>query len=176
MAVYSRPFVSGIAAGESGRPDVQQHRRRSDGNQQGGARRQAPVAPVARKIAVLLGRYRTSSATRSMRTSCRIGGSPITSISLATMDPAELRGSRAPQSPPNASAIEGNNRLKRVLFLSAFAAIRFDPASRAYFDRKRAKGKRHNQALIALAHRRLAVLFAMIRDGSLDNAPLVNAA
>ena len=65
----------------------------------------------------------------------------------------------------------GNKRLKRALFLSAFASIRFDPTSRAYYDRKRAQGKRHNQALIALAHRRLTVLCAMIRDGSLYDLP-----
>lgn len=65
----------------------------------------------------------------------------------------------------------GNKRLKRALFLSAFASIRFDPTSRDYYDRKRAQGKRHNQALIALAHRRLTVLFAMIRDGSLYDVP-----
>ncbi|MGP5123169.1 IS110 family transposase [Glutamicibacter ardleyensis] len=65
----------------------------------------------------------------------------------------------------------GNKRLKRALFLSAFASIRFDPTSREYYDRKRAQGKRHNQALIALAHRRLTVLFAMIRDGSLYDVP-----
>jgi len=70
----------------------------------------------------------------------------------------------------------GNKRLKRALFLSAFASIRFDPTSRAYYDRKRAQGKRHNQALIALAHRRLTVLFAMIRDGSLYDVPVVEAA
>ena len=52
----------------------------------------------------------------------------------------------------------GNKRLKRALFLSAFAAIRTDPVSRAYYDRKRNQGKRHNQAIIALAHRRLTVL------------------
>ena len=65
----------------------------------------------------------------------------------------------------------GNKRLKRALFLSAFASIRYDTTSRAYYDRKRAQGKRHNQALIALAHRRLSVLFAMIRDGSLYDVP-----
>ncbi|WP_190264510.1 IS110 family RNA-guided transposase [Glutamicibacter nicotianae] len=65
----------------------------------------------------------------------------------------------------------GNKCLKRALFLSAFASIRFDPTSRAYYDRKRAQGKRHNQALIALAHRRLTVLFAMIRDASLYDLP-----
>lgn len=65
----------------------------------------------------------------------------------------------------------GNKRLKRALFLSAFASIRFDATCRDYYDRKRAQGKRHNQALIALAHRRLTVLFAMIRDGSLYETP-----
>lgn len=59
----------------------------------------------------------------------------------------------------------GNKVLKRALFLSAFAALR-DPVSRAYYDRKIQQGKRHNQALIALARRRCDVLFAMLRDGA----------
>ncbi|WP_461635047.1 transposase [Glutamicibacter soli] len=61
----------------------------------------------------------------------------------------------------------GNKRLKRALFLSAFASIRNDLTSRDYYDRKRGLGKRHNQTLIALAHLRLTVLFATIRDGTL---------
>lgn len=65
----------------------------------------------------------------------------------------------------------GNKRLKRALFLSAFAVIRTDPVSRAYYDRKRTQGKRHNQAIIALAHRRLTVLYAMLRDGTLYDMP-----
>ncbi len=59
----------------------------------------------------------------------------------------------------------GNKALKRALFLSAFAALR-DPISRAYYTRKMSQGKRHNQALIALARRRCDVLFAMMRDGT----------
>ncbi len=43
--------------------------------------------------------------------------------------------------------------------------------SRAYYDRKRAQGKRHNQAIIALARRRTDVLFAMLRDGTLYQDP-----
>ena len=50
-----------------------------------------------------------------------------------------------------------------ALFLSAFASLS-DPTSRAYYDRKRAAGKRHNAALICLAHRRVDVLWAMLRD------------
>lgn len=61
----------------------------------------------------------------------------------------------------------GNKRLKRAMFLSAFASLRSDPVSRAYYDRKIAQGKRHNQAVIALAHRRILTLHAMIRDGAL---------
>ena len=60
----------------------------------------------------------------------------------------------------------GNKILKRALFLSAFAALR-DPVSRTYYDRKIAQGKRHNQALIALARRRCDVLYAMLRNGTL---------
>lgn len=66
----------------------------------------------------------------------------------------------------------GNKQLKRALFLSAFAALR-DPISRAYYARKISQGKRHNQALIALARRRCDVLFAMLRDGTLYNRPQV---
>jgi transposase len=69
-----------------------------------------------------------------------------------------IRGERPPRG--------GNKQLKRALFLSAFAALT-DPTSRAYYDRKRAAGKRHNAALICLARRRVDVLFAMLRDGTL---------
>jgi transposase len=55
----------------------------------------------------------------------------------------------------------GNKQLKSALFLSAFAALA-DPTSRAYYDRKRAAGKRHNAALICLARRRVDVLHAML--------------
>ena len=61
----------------------------------------------------------------------------------------------------------GNKRLKRAMFLSAFASLRSDPVSQAYYQRKRQQGKRHNQAVLALAHRRILTLHAMIRDGAL---------
>ena len=69
----------------------------------------------------------------------------------------------------------GNKILKRAMFLSAFAALR-DPESRAYYDRKIAQGKRHNQALIALARRRSDVLFAMLRDGTLYQSRITEPA
>ncbi|MFJ5157387.1 IS110 family transposase [Streptomyces sp. NPDC088353] len=59
----------------------------------------------------------------------------------------------------------GNRQLKRAMFLSAFAALH-DPASRSYYDRCRARGKTHTQALLRLARHRISVLFAMLRDGT----------
>jgi len=61
-------------------------------------------------------------------------------------------------------ARSGNKHLKRAFFLSAFAALRADPNSRAYYDRKRAEGKKHNAALICLARRRCDVIHAMLRN------------
>jgi transposase len=54
--------------------------------------------------------------------------------------------------------------LLRVFYLSSMASIRSCPASRTYYDRKRAAGKTHTQALLALSRRRVNVLWAMIRD------------
>jgi transposase len=69
-----------------------------------------------------------------------------------------IRGEHPPRS--------GNKQLKRALFLSAFAALRANPVSRAYYDRKRGEGKRHNAALICLARRRTDVLYAMIKTAT----------
>jgi transposase len=60
----------------------------------------------------------------------------------------------------------GNKTLKRVFYQSAFASLRSSAESRAFYERKRAEGKRHTQALIVLARRRVNVLWAMLRDGT----------
>jgi transposase len=62
------------------------------------------------------------------------------------------------------AARSGNRALKNTLFLSAFASIRSDPLSRAYYDKKRAEGKRHNAAVMCLARRRLKIMYAIMRD------------
>lgn len=54
-----------------------------------------------------------------------------------------------------------NSRLKRVFYQSAFCSLS-EPLSRAFYDKKRAEGKRHHQAIIALARRRIDVLWAML--------------
>jgi len=57
----------------------------------------------------------------------------------------------------------GNKVLKRVFYQSAFCSLT-QPASRAFYARKRKEGKRHHQALLSLARRRVNVLWAMLRD------------
>jgi transposase len=59
----------------------------------------------------------------------------------------------------------GNKTLKRVFYHSAFASLRSAQESSAFYDRKRGEGKGHHQAVIALARRRVNVLWAMLRDG-----------
>ncbi|WP_442819071.1 IS110 family transposase [Streptomyces sp. NBC_01235] len=75
--------------------------------------------------------------------------------------------------PKDSGRISGNmrrprrycRRLLRVFYMSAMVAARSCPVSRAFYERKRAEGKGHKQAIIALARRRLNVLWALIRDG-----------
>lgn len=57
--------------------------------------------------------------------------------------------------------------LLRTCYLAAMVSIRSDPASATYYRRKRDEGKRHTQAVIALARRRSNVLYAMLRDGTI---------
>jgi transposase len=65
----------------------------------------------------------------------------------------------------------GNKVLKRVFYQSAFASLRGSAHSRAFYDRKRREGKKHTQALIALARRRVNVLWAMLRDETTFEVP-----
>lgn len=58
-----------------------------------------------------------------------------------------------------------NRRLQRVFCTSALFSIRHCGDSRRFYDRKLAEGKLHIQAVLALARRRVNVLWALLRDG-----------
>ncbi|MGW7530639.1 IS110 family transposase [Streptomyces sp. NPDC054783] len=66
--------------------------------------------------------------------------------------------------------------LQRVFYTSALISIRSCEDSRRFYERKRAEGKRHTQAVLALARRRVNVLWALIRDGQCYQANLPVAA
>jgi hypothetical protein len=69
-----------------------------------------------------------------------------------------------------------DRRLLRACYLAAHNSLRTNPASRAFYDRKRTEGKRHSQAVLALARRRLNVLWAIIRDETTYAPTLLKAA
>ncbi|MEW2298342.1 IS110 family transposase [Streptomyces sp. NPDC006743] len=57
-----------------------------------------------------------------------------------------------------------HRRLQHVFYTSALVSSWSDPNSKRFYDRKRAEGKSHIQAVLALARRRVNVLWALIRD------------
>src|SRR5215469_1442573 len=65
-----------------------------------------------------------------------------------------------------------NRRLMRTCYLAALSSLKNSPASRTFYERKRAEGKSHKQALIALARRRITTLWAMLRDRTTYREPL----
>jgi transposase len=74
--------------------------------------------------------------------------------------------------PRDSGKISGNlrrprryhRRLLRMFYLSAQVAALHCPESKRFYQRKRTEGKNHKQAILALARRRLNVLWALIRD------------
>lgn len=89
-------------------------------------------------------------------------GSPDRLASFAGLAPA----------PRDSGRVSGNlhrprryhRGLQRIFYTSALISIRWCTESRQYYDRKRAEGKRHVQAVLALARRRVNVLWALLRD------------
>ncbi|WP_162908353.1 transposase [Allorhizocola rhizosphaerae] len=63
-----------------------------------------------------------------------------------------------------------HRELRRVFWQSTLTAIRICPTSRTFYNRKKTEGKRHTQAVLALARRRVDVLWALIRDNTIYQA------
>lgn len=57
-----------------------------------------------------------------------------------------------------------NRALRMVFYMSALSSINTPGPSRDYYNKKRAEGKPHQQALMALARRRIDVLWALLRE------------
>ena len=73
-------------------------------------------------------------------------------------------------------ARRGSRTLKDLFYRSAFCSTAYHAPSKAFYARKRAEGKTHRQAVIALARRRVGVLWAMLRDGELYREEVPEAA
>lgn len=82
----------------------------------------------------------------------------------AGLAPVDRRSGRSINS--SSQSRSGNHRLKNAMFLAAFVAAQHDPAAKAYYQRKRAEGKKHNAAIICLARKRCDIILAMLKTAT----------
>ena len=82
----------------------------------------------------------------------------------AGLAPVDRRSGRSINSASKSRG--GNHRLKNAMFLAEFVAAQHDPIARAYYQRKRAEGKRHNAAVICLARKRCDLILAMLKTAT----------
>lgn len=59
----------------------------------------------------------------------------------------------------------GRAEVRRVLYMAALVAVRFNPVLKVYYERLVAAGKRRKVALVAAMHKLLILLNAILRDG-----------
>jgi len=134
--------------------------------------RLAPVIASMPGIGVLLGAEflaATGGDMTAFATPDRLAG--FAGLAPAPRDSGRIRG--------NLHRPKRYHRgLNRVFYYSAMISIARCPESRRYYDRKRAEGKKHTQAVLALARRRVNVLWALLRDERMYHAtaPLRQAA
>jgi transposase len=97
----------------------------------------------------------TRGAVESFGTADRLAG--FAGLAPAPWDSGRVHGNlRRPR--------RYHRGLQRVFYYSAQISIATCSESRQFYDRKRAEGKRHTQAVLALARRRVNVLWALLRD------------
>ena len=65
----------------------------------------------------------------------------------------------------------GNRTLKNAFVGSAEKAAIIDAKSRAYYEKKRAEGKPYRSAILALARRRVEIIYALLTTGSFYEPP-----
>ncbi|MEU2391501.1 IS110 family transposase [Streptomyces sp. NPDC007369] len=135
------------------------------------------IAAIDAQIAVRFREHRHAEVVLSMPGMGALLGAEFIACTGGDMDAFGSAGRLAGVAglapvPRDSGRISGNmrrphryhRRLLRVFYLSAQIAARFCPTSKAFYDRKRGEGKSHKQAILALARRRLDVLWALIRD------------
>ena len=60
--------------------------------------------------------------------------------------------------------VGGRKQVRNVLYMAALSAARFNPVAKALFRRLRENGKSAKVALIAVAHKLLTIINAMVRS------------
>ncbi|MCL2150639.1 MAG: IS110 family transposase [Coriobacteriia bacterium] len=140
--------------------------------------RSGEVAALDREIAAIYGSFSESAILSSMP---GIGGvlGPVILSEIGSIGRFEDAGHLAAyggvapsrrqsgESRGSAKKKRGcNRRLKGAFCYSAWIAVGCDPAAAAYYRKKRDEGKNHDQALLALARKRVSIIYAMLTTGS----------
>ena len=61
----------------------------------------------------------------------------------------------------------GRCQLRHLLFMAAISAIRFEPESKAFYERLRSRGKPHKVVLVAVMRKLVSVLTVLLREDRL---------
>jgi len=83
-------------------------------------------------------------------------------VAYAGLCPRHYESGTSVRSRPRLSKL-GDGRLRRLLYLGAWSAARFNPACKALYERLLAKGKAKQQALCAVAARLLRQAWALVK-------------
>ena len=85
-------------------------------------------------------------------------------VSFIGFDPAEKQSGSSIKGHARISK-KGNRYLRKVLYMAAMSAYRFNPYCKELFDRLRQKGKSFKTAIIAVANKLLRQIFALLKKG-----------
>ena len=123
----------------------------------------AKESEIARRLSTVIGYGKTSVAELAGEIGTlarfRAEGSLALYLGMCPLDnqSGQFHGTKSPR--------QVNRRAKAAMMSAVARHIDHVPESRAYYDKKRAEGKRHNQAVRALGRHLVRVMWAMIKQG-----------
>ncbi len=88
----------------------------------------------------------------------RVEIAKLVGVAPLNQDSGQFRGTRR--------IAGGRAQLRKVLYMTTFAAMRHNPYLRAYYDHLRARGKLHKVALVATMRKLLLILNAMVKTNT----------
>ena len=123
----------------------------------------AEGSEMARRLATIPGFSKVSAPELAgeIGTSERFGGEASLALYLGmcplTYQSGDFSGTKAPR--------QVNRRAKAAMMNALAHHIKQVPESRIFYEKKRAEGKGHNQALRSLGRHMVRVMWCMLRDG-----------
>jgi len=123
----------------------------------------AEESEIARRLATIPGFGKTSIAELAgeigtlSRFSCEASLALYVGMCPLTHQSGQMLRARVPR--------QVNTRCKAAMMTAVARHIACVPESRVYYDRKRAEGKTHNQAIRALGRHLVRVIWVILRDG-----------